>query len=150
MTVTENVIEIAAAPATIYRLAAATERWPEILPHYRFVRVRERHGASQVVEMGARHDGFPIRWVAEQTNDDARPHIAFRHIAGWTRGMDVEWIFTPIDAERTRVTIVHRLAFRFPVAAQWLGRHLVSDYFVHGVARKTLVRIKTLAENAAS
>ena len=64
--------------------------------------------------------------------------------------MDVEWIFTPIDAERTRVTIVHRLAFRFPVAAQWLGRHLVSDYFVHGVARKTLVRIKTLAENAAS
>jgi hypothetical protein len=62
--------------------------------------------------------------------------------------MDVEWIFEPI-AGGTRVTIEHRLQFAFPVAAEWLGRHLVSAYFVHGVAAKTLARMKALAEAAA-
>jgi len=48
------------------------------------------------------------------------------------------------------VTIEHRLAFRFPVAAEWLGKHLVSDYFIHGVATRTLACIKRLAEGAAT
>jgi hypothetical protein len=96
--------------------------------------------------MAAWRDVFPIQWIAEQTNDPTRPHIAFHHVRGATRGMDVEWIFTPLDAHRTNVTIVHRLVFRFPVAANWLGRHVVSDYFIHGVATKTLARIKLLAE----
>lgn len=148
MTTTRNVIDIAAPPQAIYALAAATERWPEILPHYRYVRVLGRSGSSRTVAMGARQDVFPIAWVAEQTNDPVTPHIAFRHVRGWTRGMDVEWIFEP-TATGTRVTIEHRLRFRFPVAAAWLGEHLVCGYFVHGVAGKTLARIKALAEGSA-
>lgn len=148
MTITRNAIDIAAPAQTIYALAAATERWPEILPHYRYVRILGRSGASRTVAMGAWQDVFPIAWVAEQTNDAATPHIAFRHVRGWTRGMDVEWLFEP-TATGTRVTIEHRLRFRFPFAAAWLGKHLVSDYFVHGVAAKTLARIKALAEGTA-
>ncbi len=150
MTVTENTIDIAASPATIYRLASATERWPQILPHYRSVRVISARGGWRLVEMAARHHVFPIRWTAEQTNDDERPHIAFHHVRGWTRGMDVEWTFEPIDERTTRVTIIHRLDFAFPFAARWLGRHLVSDYFVHGVASKTLARMKVLAERGSA
>jgi ribosome-associated toxin RatA of RatAB toxin-antitoxin module len=148
MTVTRNTVEIAAPPQRVYALAAATERWPEFLPHYRYVRVLEDRGATRVVAMGAWQDVFPIRWVAVQTNDEHTPHIAFRHVRGWTRGMDVEWIFEKHEG-RTRVTIEHRLQFRFPLAAEWLGKHLVSDYFVHGVAAKTLARVKTLAEGGA-
>jgi hypothetical protein len=62
--------------------------------------------------------------------------------------MDVEWTFEPIRCG-TRVTIEHRLAFRFPIAAGWLGKHLVSDYFIHGVAAKTLKRVKAIAEQTA-
>ena len=149
MTVTRNSIDIAAPAGAVYALAAATEHWPRILPHYRYVRVLERRGSARLVAMGARQDLFPIAWVAEQTNDPETPHIAFRHVRGWTRGMDVEWIFTPIAAG-TRVTIEHRLQFRFPVAAEWLGKHLVSDYFVHGVAAKTLARFKRLLERGGS
>lgn len=150
MNVTENAVDIAAPAAAIYRLAAATERWPAILPHYRFVRVLEDRGAVRVVEMGAWRHVFPIRWVAEQVNDPDRPHIRFRHVRGWTRGMDVEWLFTPLGDNHTRVTIVHRLEFRFPVAAAWLGRHVVGDYFIDGVATRTLARMKVLAERAAA
>lgn len=148
MTVTRNTVEIAAPAAAVFALGAATERWPEILPHYRYVRVLRDDGPKRVVAMGAWQDVFPIRWVAEQINDPAVPHIRFRHLRGWTRGMDVEWIFEPF-AGGTRVTIEHRLEFRFPVAAEWLGRRLVSDYFVHGVAAKTLARVKVLAEARA-
>ena len=148
MTITRNTIEIAAPADTIYALASETEKWPRILPHYRYVRVLEERGATRVVAMGAWQDVFPIRWVAKQTNDPRTPHIAFHHVRGWTRGMDVEWIFEELS-HGTRVTIEHRLRFLFPVAADWIGEHVVSDYFVHCVAAKTLARMKVLAEERA-
>lgn len=148
MTITRNAVEIRAPARAIYALASATERWPQILPHYRYVRVLEQRGATRLVAMGAWHDVFPIRWIAEQTNDPQTPHIAFRHVGGWTRGMAVEWRFEPI-AGGTRVTIEHRLAFRFPIASNWLGEHVVSGYFIHGVASRTLARMKSLAEAGA-
>jgi ribosome-associated toxin RatA of RatAB toxin-antitoxin module len=117
-----------------------------LLPHYRYVHVLAENGAARTVEMAARHGFVPLRWTAEQTNDPVRPHIAFHHVAGPTRGMDVEWIFTPLDAQHTRVQIVHRLAFQFPVAADFFGKYVVSDIFIHGVANKTLARMKVLAE----
>lgn len=100
--------------------------------------------------MAARHGLVPLRWTAEQRNDPERPHIAFHHIAGPTRGMDVEWIFTELAAGRTHVRIVHRLAFRFPFAADFFGRYVVSDVFIHGVASKTLACMKRLAESGAA
>jgi len=120
------------------------------LPHYRSVRVLEGREGTRTVEMSARHGFVPLRWTAEQTNDPVRPHIAFHHVAGPTRGMDVEWIFTPLDAAHTRVQIVHRLAYRFPVAADFFGKYVVSDIFIHGVASKTLAHIKRLAEAGAA
>ncbi len=112
--------------------------------------VLSNDGGTRTVEMAARHGIVPLHWIAEQTNDARRPHIRFRHIAGPTRGMDVEWIFTPLDAAHTRVRIVHRLAFIFPVAAGFLGKYIVSDIFIHGVATKTLAHVKRLAESGAA
>jgi hypothetical protein len=113
------------------------------------VRVLAQNGAARTVEMAARHGFVPLRWTAEQTNDALRPHIAFHHIKGPTSGMDVEWIFTPLGDRVTRVQIVHRLAFRFPIAADFFGKYVVSDIFIHGVANKTLARMKQLAEAGA-
>ena len=110
------------------------------------MRVLAGDGPQRTVAMGAWRDCWPIAWTAEQTNDAAIPRIAFRHVRGWTRGMEVEWIFAPLPGGATRVTIVHRLDFAFPVAAAWLGRVLVGGYFVHGVAARTLAQIKSLAE----
>jgi ribosome-associated toxin RatA of RatAB toxin-antitoxin module len=147
MNVTTTAIEIAAEPATIFGFASTTERWPEYLPHYRSVRILEDRGATRVVEMAAWRGRIPIRWVAEQRNDPMRPHIAFLHLRGWTRGMEVEWRFLPISGG-TRVEIEHRLRFRFPIASEWLGRHVVSDFFIDYVAQRTLARMKVLAEAA--
>jgi aromatase len=145
---TSTAIFIAADPQTIYPLAAATERWPEYLPHYRYVRVLEERGATRLVEMAARRDFIPISWVALQTNDPVLPRITFRHVRGWTRGMDVAWRFEPGD-NGTHVTIEHQLKFDFPIASGWLGDHVVGAFFVEYIARKTLARMKILAEARA-
>jgi ribosome-associated toxin RatA of RatAB toxin-antitoxin module len=110
------------------------------------VRILATDGDTRTVAMAARLGIVPLKWTAEQINDPVRPHIAFHHVAGPTRGMDVEWIFTPLDAHRTRVQIVHRLEFLFPFAAAFFGKYIASDIFIHGVATKTLARMKLLAE----
>jgi len=145
MMTTSNEIFIAAPPGRIFDLAARTERWPQILPHYRSVRVLEGDEVQRVVEMSAWRDFIPVRWVAQQWNDEGGPHIRFRHIAGWTKGMEVQWQFER-DREGTRVRILHELDFQFPFAREFLGRYVVGDFFVHNIAAKTLARMKDLAE----
>jgi ribosome-associated toxin RatA of RatAB toxin-antitoxin module len=136
-----NEIVINAPPARIFRYASDTERWPEYLPHYRYVRVLERSADSQVVEMAARRSGIPVRWRAEQRNDPQTPAIHFRHLGGWTKGMDVQWLFEPVEGG-TRVSIDHRSHLRFPM--DWI----VGKLFVDHIATRTLRRMKTLSEGS--
>jgi len=143
---TSNEVLIAASPERVYELAAHTERWPAILPHYRSVRVLAEHGSQRVVEMAAWRNFIPVRWVAQQWNDSVVPRIRFHHIRGWTAGMNVEWQFEPVAAG-TRVRILHELDFAFPVARKFLGQHVVGGFFVHDIAGKTLKRMKQLAED---
>lgn len=129
----------------IFALAADTQSWPEILPHYRYVRRIAGDAQSQTVEMSAWRDFIPVRWTARQWNDPRQPGIKFHHIAGWTRGMDVRWQFEN-RRDGTLVRIVHELDFRFPVAADLIAKHIIGRFFVHNIAGKTLRRIKELAE----
>ena len=147
MTTSRTTIDILAPADAIYALGSQTQRWPDILPHYRYVRVLENRGDERIVAMSAWRHIFPLRWVAEQRDDTSEPRIRFRHIKGPTRGMDVEWTFAPIDGG-TRVTIEHRLTFAFPIARSWIEKHIVCAYFIEGVAAKTLARIKAIAEAA--
>ncbi|MDQ6826554.1 MAG: SRPBCC family protein [Candidatus Eremiobacteraeota bacterium] len=143
--ITCNEITIAAPPGKIFAYASLTQNWPQYLPHYRFVRVLRRDEDEQIVEMAAWRGFLPVRWIARQRNDSRRPAIFFHHIAGWTKGMDVEWSFQVVGG-KTLVSIEHRLNFRFPFAADYLGKRVVGDFFVHDIASKTLARMKTLAE----
>ncbi len=133
-----NEIVVDAPAQVIYERAAATERWPLILPHYRFVRVLEGDSARRTVEMAARRGFIPVRWRAEQINDPQTPGISFRHVRGWTKGMQVYWRFTP-EGGRTRVTIDHEL--RSPLAL------FIGKYFIDPIATRTLKCMKAIAEN---
>jgi ribosome-associated toxin RatA of RatAB toxin-antitoxin module len=138
-----NEILIAAPPERIFSHASATDRWPQILPHYRYVRVLSADGDRRVVEMAAKRPldavgiGIPVRWRAEQINDASLPQISFRHIAGWTKGMLVYWYFTAENG-KTRVQIDHE--WRSPLAP------FIGKYFIDPIATRTLARIKEICE----
>ena len=138
-------ITIDASPQRIYTLAHDTLRWPQMLPHYRFVRLIERRGDEDLIEMAARRHFFPVRWKAIQRNDSLTPAIHFHHIAGWTKGMDVEWRFERTNGT-TRVSIVHDVVFAFPLARRFVEERIVTKYFIEGIGRRTLSCFKRLAE----
>ena len=145
---TENEILIRAEVEKIYTLAAAVERWPQILPHYRWVWVLKDHGDRRLVEMAARRDRIPVRWRTEQRLFPDVPRMTFRHVGGITKGMEVEWIFTPLDEGVVRVSILHdlpRLA-GWPLLGEVAVDRIVGPLFVSNIAGKTLRRIKELAE----
>jgi ribosome-associated toxin RatA of RatAB toxin-antitoxin module len=145
-------LEVRADARTIYHLAAQVEEWPRILPHYRWVRVLSVDSyARRTVEMAARRDvvgrlGIPLRWTAVQTLHPDEPRIEFRHVAGVTRGMYVAWTFDPLPTGAVHVAIRHVFDPGWPVPGN-LVRLVIGEYFVNGVARRTLRRIADLAES---
>src|SRR3954453_7366695 len=123
----------------IVELAADVERWPEILPHYRWVTLLAGGGDRKVVEMAARRDRIPVRWRAVQEIDrhGATPVITYRHVWGITRGMDVAWTF----AERrdgVNVAIRHDFTPPWPVIGNVIASTIIGPHFVDYIAGRTL------------
>ena len=104
----ENTVEMAGDLEQIVALAADVERWPTILPHYRWVTLLEGGGDRKTVEMAARRGRIPVRWRAVQEIDRTGPTpvIRFRHVGGVTKGMEVAWTFDPRPGA-VRVRIHH-------------------------------------------
>jgi hypothetical protein len=77
------------------------------------------------------------------------PAIRFRHVAGITRGMDVEWSFEPI-AEGTHVRVLHVWEGpRWPLLGQVAATSIIGPVFVHGIASRTLAGLARVAEAEA-
>src|SRR5450755_1492290 len=142
--------QVHADPAIVFQLAAAVEDWPLILPHYRWVRVLANHAdGRRTVSMAARRDvvpglAVPLRWTAIQPIDAPQHRIEFEHVRGITRGMHVEWTMERAGSALL-VQIRHVFEPRWPVPDA-LVRLIVGEYFVNGVARRTLRCISELAE----
>jgi ribosome-associated toxin RatA of RatAB toxin-antitoxin module len=138
-------LRMRADPAVIFDLAATVEEWPRILPHYRAVRVLRDDGRQRLVRMAASRDGIPVRWTAVQQIYPAQRRITFRHVGGMTRGMDVAWTLTP-EPDGVLVQIWHAFSPGWPLVPDRLLSLVVGRFFVENIARKTLGRIRALAE----
>ena len=142
-------IHIDAPPDAVFGLAADVLGWPRILPHYRWVRCLSPEGRPLVVEMAAWRDVVPLRWRARVQTLTAERLLRFHHIAGPTRGMDVEWRIVTAPRGGTDVTIWHRWTSRIPLIGEFYARYIVGHLFIDNVAGKTLRRMKAVAEGRA-
>ena len=145
------------APAdVIFDLARDVERWPDHLPHYRYVRFDEKaDDGGGIVQMAANRPFGPANWptwwrslmrVADST---AAPAVRFRHIGGITTGMDVEWTFATVDGG-TLVRIVHVWdGPRWPLIGNFAATAVIGPVFVHGIASRTLAGLGREAERRA-
>lgn len=147
-------ITIAAPLDRVFDAARRVERWPEILPHYRWVRFLE----AGLVEMAAwRPFGggllrYPAWWVSEMTVHAPAHEIRYRHVRGITRGMEVVWRLRPLagDGASVEVEIEHRWSGpRWPLVGRAAAALVIGPVFVHGIASRTLAGIKRHAERIA-
>jgi uncharacterized membrane protein len=143
-------IDVRAPARLVFELARDVERWPDLLPHYREVRVLERHlDGSVTARMVATRPvvrrvgyGVPVAWRARITSDATRQDLSFHHLGGATAGMAVAWRIEPSEGG-CRVTIEHLFAPRTPGWAPLLDR-----LFVRPIAARTLPTFKAIAEAA--
>lgn len=142
----ENEILIRGPYESIFKAASKIECWPEILPHYRWVRILETRGTARVAEMAARRDWIPVKWVSIQETNEVERWIRYRHIRGFTKGMEVEWTFQP-EREGVLVQIVHDFQLNWPIIGRPLSQHVVGKFFVKAIASRTLATIKQRIEN---
>jgi ribosome-associated toxin RatA of RatAB toxin-antitoxin module len=141
-------IHIDAPLEAIFPLAAEVERWPERLPHYRYVhRLRASNGERRFA-MGARRGPIPVRWEAIQRPLLDERRIEFTHTGGVTRGMQVAWRFEP-NGSGWDVSIEHELDLGWPLIGEFAARRVIGPQFVEAIARRTLRRVKALAEAAS-
>jgi ribosome-associated toxin RatA of RatAB toxin-antitoxin module len=140
---------ISAPPDEVFELVADVARWPEHLPHYRYVRVLRRSAGEVLAAMSARRGWIPVFWCAAQTADSAARTVRFRHVRGITRGMEVLWTFEPEDGG-TRARLFHDLDLRWPFVGDWLARHVIEKRFVRPIAFRTMRRFKEVAEAASA
>jgi len=136
---------VRAAPAAVFALAADVEGWPALHPAYRRCRVLAREDRGVVFEMTGRIRGWPARWTARQERFPAEGRIVFRHLAGITRGMVVEWRLQPVEGG-TRVSIRHDLVMRWPLVGRAVSDWIIGPVFIEWIARGTLQSIRRAAE----
>ena len=138
-------LRIQATPAEVFRAASEVERWPEILSHYRYVRMLERRSDGGVVEMSANRPfgplNWPTWWVSEMWIDPGARQVRYRHIRGITRGMDVVWN-VEADGDGASATIVHEWTGpAWPLVRRPAAEWVIGPVFVHGIASRTLAGI---------
>jgi hypothetical protein len=146
-------IRIHAPLERVFDAASAVERWPGILPHYRWVRLL----GGGLVEMAAwRPFGgagsllrYPTWWVSEMTIDRPAGEIRYRHVRGITRGMDVVWRLTRADGG-VDTEIVHTWSGpHWPLIGRLAADFVIGPVFIHGIASRTLAGIKRAVEGSA-
>jgi uncharacterized membrane protein len=129
----------------VFELAADVERWPDILPHYRYVRRLPATNGERRFAMGARRGPVPVRWEAVQRPLPAERRIDFVHTGGVTTGMRVAWRFAPTEGG-VDVSIEHRLELRWPLIGDFAAQRIIGPQFIEAIAGRTLARIRQLAE----
>ena len=132
----------------IFETVSQLLRWPEMLPHYRFVRAQAgppfvREG-WEGLHMSAVGGWFPVAWKAMFRADSSRLELHFEHVAAFTKGMQVVWTLTQTP-EGTLVEIFHIMSFRLK-GLGFLIEPLLQHGFIEPVARKTLATFKALLE----
>lgn len=148
---TVDTVWISAPPERVFRYASLVERWPSILPHYRWVRMLERRPDGGVVEMAAYRPfgplGWPTWWMSEMWVAPERGEVRYRHVKGITRGMDVVWRVEPEDGG-TRATIVHEWTGPgWPAIGGLAATTIIGPVFVSAIASRTLAGIRRAAED---
>jgi hypothetical protein len=123
----------------IFEMVSDLGRWPERLPHYRYVRFLGKEGARDIVAMSARRGCVPVSWVSAYEADREKLELHFEHLRKWTKGMVVTWTMAPAEGA-TRVEIVHTMRFRVPWLA-WFAEPIITG-FIEAIACKTLAVFK--------
>lgn len=137
----------------IFAIASAVEDWPRYLSHYRWVRYLKRFSeVNGIVGMSANRPfgsiDWPTWWQSYMWVNENPLTIRFRHIAGITTGMEVEWSFTSTPSG-TLVRILHCWdGPAWPIVGGFAANRIIGPLFIHDIAARTLAGLSQVVERS--
>lgn len=144
-------IFIQAPREKVFELVSQLLRWPEFLPHYRFVRAIPGQTSGENgwvgLHMSANGGWFPVAWKAKFRARPSTLELEFEHTAAFTKGMYVVWKLKQ-EPEGTLVEIHHDLRFRVGFLS-FLLEPILQHGFIEPVASRTLAIFKQRLEAQA-
>jgi len=141
---TENSILIKAPLDKVFGATSNLLLWPKVLPHYRWIRILRVGDDGVIVKMAARRGCLPIQWTSRFQVDPNTPELRFEHLKAFTRGMTVQWTYTP-TTEGVLVRISHELK-RASAFGRWFAHRVLGEMFIRPVAARTLFHFKQYLE----
>jgi len=114
---------IRAPLAEAYRVAKDIERFPEFMPDVQSIRILDRAGSRITVEWVGLMQGRKIRWVEEETWDDAAHRSTFRLVEGDFSRFEGSWSFEAVPGG-TQAVLVLDYEMELPLAGALLSNLL--------------------------
>ena len=137
---------IRAPLADVYRVAKDVEKFPEFMPDVQSIRVLDRSDSRVTVEWIGVMQGRKIRWVEEETWDDAAHRSTFRLVEGDFSKFEGSWSFETVP-EGTQTMLVLDYEMELPLAGALLSNLL--KVLVRKNLESMLASLKGQLEGAA-
>jgi aromatase len=143
----EHQVTVSAPAATVYRLIAEVENWPQIFPPTVYVDRVESSGQSERIRIWATANGAAKNWTSARVLDPAGLRIEFRQEVSTppVAAMGGTWQIEPISEGESRVRLLHdyRAVDDDPGNLSWI------EEAVDHNSRSELAALKEGAEMAA-
>lgn len=134
----------------VFELAEDVMRWPQIMPHYKSVKLLDEYGNKRVLEMVAyietakKKRVLPIKWTAIQESIPEERALSFWLIKGPLKDMEVEWTFGEMEyKDKSIVEIGADYTFNKYLL---IAKYAVGNFFVHNPFSSTLSCLKDIVE----
>ena len=131
----------------VYRVAKDIEKFPEFMPDVQSIRILDRAGARITAEWVGLMQGRKIRWVEEETWDDAAHRSTFRLIEGDFSKFEGSWSFAPVP-DGTETVLILDYEMELPLAGALLSNLL--KVLVRKNLESMLASLKGQLERAAA
>lgn len=130
----------------VFRVARDVERFPDFMPDVQSIRILERDGPRLTVEWIGLMQGRKVRWVEEETWDDAAHRSVFRLVEGDFSKFEGTWAFQAVS-EGTSTTLDLDYEMELPLAGALLATLL--KVLVRKNLESMLASLKGQLEGAA-
>lgn len=130
----------------VFRVAKDVERFPDFMPDVQSIRILERDGSRLTVEWIGLMQGRKVRWVEEETWDDAAHRSVFRLVEGDFSKFEGTWAFQAVS-DGTSTTLDLDYEMELPLAGALLATLL--KVLVRKNLESMLASLKGQLEGAA-